>query len=157
MDIPGAACCPGSGYGNFSGSFRIPGVGSVTDKDRAAVGSGSPAENGQQGVGRGCSPVHRSQAGIFNKAIESAISSRKWNRAVQLVQGQPPEIARPYYKQIAKHYAEVRQHDLAEKYFIQAGEYVDAFEMYVRANKWDNAYQVISRYLPESEYTMLYV
>ena len=29
--------------------------------------------------------------------------------------------------------------------------------MYVRANKWDQAYQVISRYLPESEYTMLYV
>jgi len=29
--------------------------------------------------------------------------------------------------------------------------------MYVRANKWDQAYQVISRYLPEQEYTMLYV
>ena len=54
-----------------------------------------------------------------------------------MVQGQPPEIARPYFKQIAKHYAEIRQHDLAEKYYIQAGEYVDTFEMYVRANKWD--------------------
>jgi len=47
--------------------------------------------------------------------------------------------------------------DLAEKYFVNAGEFVEAFEMYVRANKWDQAYQVISRYLPESEYTMLYV
>lgn len=47
--------------------------------------------------------------------------------------------------------------DLAEKYFINAGEYVEAFEMYVRANKWDQAFQVISRYLPEGEYTMLYV
>jgi intraflagellar transport protein 172 len=29
--------------------------------------------------------------------------------------------------------------------------------MYVRANKWDHAYQVISKYLSESEYPMLYV
>lgn len=100
---------------------------------------------------------HYVQAGIFNKAIESAINARKWNRAVQLIQNQPPEISRPYYKQIARHYAEIRQMDLAEKYFINAGEYVEAFEMYVRANKWDQAFQVISRYLPESEYTMLYV
>lgn len=28
---------------------------------------------------------HYVQAGIFNKAIESAISARKWNRAVQLI------------------------------------------------------------------------
>jgi len=100
---------------------------------------------------------HYVQAGIFNKAIEAALNARKWNRAVQLVANQPPEIARPYYKQIAKHYSEVRQLDLAEKYYVNAGEFVEAFEMYVRANKWDQAYQVISRYLPESEYTMLYV
>ena len=30
--------------------------------------------------------------------------------------------------------------DLAEKYFINAGEYVEAFEMYVRVNKWDQAF-----------------
>ena len=100
---------------------------------------------------------HYVQAGIFNKAIEAALNARKWSRAVALVAGQPPEIARPYYKQIAKHYSEVRQLDLAEKYYVNAGEFVEAFEMYVRANKWDQAYQVISRYLPESEYTLLYV
>ena len=100
---------------------------------------------------------HYVQASVFNKAIEAALNARKWNRAVQLVANQPPEIARPYYKQIAKHYSEVRQLDLAEKYYVNAGEFVEAFEMYVRANKWDQAYQVISRYLPEQEYTMLYV
>lgn len=100
---------------------------------------------------------HYVQAGIFNKAIEAAINARKWNRAVQLIANQPPEISRPYYKQIAKHYSEIRQLDLAEKYFINAGEFVEVFEMYVKANKWDQAFQVISRHLPESEYTMLYV
>lgn len=29
--------------------------------------------------------------------------------------------------------------------------------MYVLANKWEQAYKLISRYLPESEYTMLYI
>jgi intraflagellar transport protein 172 len=28
---------------------------------------------------------HFVQAGVFNKAIEAALSARKWNRAVQLV------------------------------------------------------------------------
>lgn len=100
---------------------------------------------------------HYVQANIFNKAIEAALGARKWNKAVQLVSSQSPEVARPYYKTIAKHYAEVRQLDLAEKYYINAGEFVEAFEMYVRANKWDQAYNVITRYLPESEYTLIQV
>lgn len=29
--------------------------------------------------------------------------------------------------------------------------------MYVRANKWDQAYAVITRYLPESEYTIIQI
>lgn len=58
------------------------------------------------------------QAGVFNKAIEAALSARKWNRAVQLVSKQKNEVARPYFKKIARHYAEVRQLDLAEKYFV---------------------------------------
>jgi intraflagellar transport protein 172 len=32
-----------------------------------------------------------------------------------------------------------------------------AFEMYVRANKWEQAQTVITRYLPESEYTKIQV
>ena len=45
---------------------------------------------------------------MFNKAIEAALSARKWNRAVQLVSNQKAEVARPYFKKIARHYAEVR-------------------------------------------------
>lgn len=100
---------------------------------------------------------HYKQAGIFSKAVEAAIRAKQWNTAVQLVQGQPEEIARPFYNEIAQHFADVRQFDLAEKYFIKSGEFIEAFEMYVRANKWDAAYKIISRYLPESEYTMLYI
>jgi len=38
---------------------------------------------------------------------------------------------------IARHYAEIRKYDQAEQFFVKAGEYVEAFEMYVRANKWE--------------------
>lgn len=100
---------------------------------------------------------HYKQAGIFSKAVESAIKAKQWNTAVQLVQGQPEEIARPFYREIAQHFADVRQFDLAEKYYVKAGEFIEAFQMYVKASKWDAAYKLISRYLPESEYTMLYI
>lgn len=100
---------------------------------------------------------HYKQAGIFSKAVEAAIKAKQWNTAVQLVQGQPEEISRPFYKEIAQHFADVRQFDLAEKYFIKAGEFIEAFQVYTKAGKWDAAYKIISRYLPESEYTMLYI
>lgn len=51
---------------------------------------------------------HFVQAGVFNKAIEAALAARKWNRAVQLVSNQKNDVARPYFKRIARHYAEVR-------------------------------------------------
>jgi len=74
---------------------------------------------------------HYIEAGSFQKAVEAAISARQWSKAVQLLQGQSPEVSRPFFRQIAKHYSEVRQQDLAEKYFIKAGQPVDAFEMYI--------------------------
>ena len=82
---------------------------------------------------------HFVQANNFNKAIKSALAARNWNRAVQLVSNKGPDVARPYYVEIARHYAEIRKLDQAEKFFIKAGEFVEAFEMYVRANKWDKA------------------
>lgn len=100
---------------------------------------------------------HYIEAGNFQKAIEAAISSRQWSKAIQLLQHQTPEVARPYYKNIAKHYAEVRQYDLAEKHFLKAGLPIEGFEMYAKASKWEQAYRVARDNLPESEIVMLYV
>ena len=100
---------------------------------------------------------HFIEAGIFSKAIEASIQARQWSKAVQLLSSQPAEVARPFYKQIGKHYAEVRQYDLSEKYLVLAGEFVEAFEVYVKANKWDQAYHVATKHLAESEVSMLYV
>lgn len=100
---------------------------------------------------------HYIEANAVQKAIEAALQSRQWNKAVQLISGQPPEISRPFYKQIAKHYAEIRQTDLAEKYYIKAGSPVDAFEMYVKAGKWELALKVAKDNLSENDIVSLYV
>ena len=100
---------------------------------------------------------HYKEAGAHMKAIEACIASRQWSRAVHMVQTQSTEIARPFYEQIAKHYADVRQLDLAEKYYVKAGRYEAAFEMYIRVNKWEQAYNVIDSHLPETEVTLLYI
>ena len=100
---------------------------------------------------------HFIEAGLGDKAIHASITARQWNKAIQLLAHQPPEVASPFYTQIAKHYADIRQYDLGEKYYVKAGAYEAAFEMYLKANKWDAAYQMISKYLPESEVSKQYI
>ena len=66
-------------------------------------------------------------------------------------------MARPYYRQIAKHFASIRQYDFAEKYYLKAGLAVDAFEMYAQAAKWEHALRLAKENLPDSEINNLYV
>jgi intraflagellar transport protein 172 len=82
---------------------------------------------------------HFIEAEKIQKAIEASILAREWNKAIQLLAHQTPEIARPYYRQIAKHFSTVRQYDFAEKYYLKAGLPVDAFEMYAQVAKWEQA------------------
>lgn len=70
---------------------------------------------------------HYIEAEKIQKAIEAAILAREWNKAIQLLAHQTPEVARPYYRQIAKHYSSIRQYDFAEKYYLKAALPVDAF------------------------------
>jgi len=100
---------------------------------------------------------HYIEAAANQKAIEAAISARQWGKAVQLLQNQSTEVARPFYKQIAQHYADVRQLDLAEKYFLKAGAPKDVFEIYIRANKWDQAFRVARDNFPDNDIVKLYV
>ena len=65
--------------------------------------------------------------GLSTNPIDAAITARDWHTAVTLVGDQPPEVARPFYKKIGFHYAHIRQHDLAEKYYLRAGLPVAAF------------------------------
>lgn len=99
---------------------------------------------------------HFIEADAYQKAIEAAINARLWTKAVQFLGNQSPELTKPYYKQIAKHYADVKQLDHAEKFYMKAGATYDIFEMYTSNNKWDQAYRFASKHMPDTEVTLLY-
>ena len=99
---------------------------------------------------------HFIEADAIQKAIEAAINARLWHKAVQFLGNQPAEVTKPYYKQIAKHYADVKQLDTAEKFFMKAGASYEIFEMYTNNNKWDQAYRFASKHMPDTEVTLLY-
>jgi len=100
---------------------------------------------------------HYIEAGQSTKAIEAAISARQWTRAIQIVDTQDPEIAKKYYKWIARHYEEAKQYFEAEKYYIKSNSPQDAVDMYSKAHKWDDAHKVAVTYMSESDIAMLYI
>ena len=99
---------------------------------------------------------HFIEADAYQKAIEAAINARLWAKAVQFLGNQPLEVAKPYFKQIAKHYADVKQLEHAEKFYMKAGASYDIFEMYTSNNKWDQAYRFASKHMPDTEVNLLY-
>lgn len=99
---------------------------------------------------------HFIEANAYQKAIEAAINARQWSKAVQLLGSQSSDVARPYFKQIAKHYADVRQLEQAEKFYLKAGAVNDVFEMLTTNNKWEQAYKFACKNMPDTEVTLLY-
>ena len=99
---------------------------------------------------------HFIEADAYQKAIEAAINARLWHKAIQFLGNQPADLVKPYYKQIAKHYADVKQLDTAEKFFLKAGATNDIFEMYTSNNKWDQAFRFAQKYMENTEITLLY-
>eukprot|EP01059_Diplonema_ambulator_P008871 TRINITY_DN18639_c0_g1_i5.p1 TRINITY_DN18639_c0_g1~~TRINITY_DN18639_c0_g1_i5.p1 ORF type:complete len:1382 (+),score=614.47 TRINITY_DN18639_c0_g1_i5:304-4146(+) len=93
------------------------------------------------------------------KAINSAINSRQWTKAVQILDMQEqsdPTVLR-YYKTIAAHYEENHQFAEAEKYHLKAQLPKDAVAMYTRNNMWEAAHKVAKVHLSDQQIADLYV
>lgn len=60
-----------------------------------------------------------------SKAVEAAIQSRQWLKAVQILEIQDSSMSAKYYKQIADHYASI-------------GEYEVQYTWYFICNLWEN-------------------
>eukprot|EP01062_Namystynia_karyoxenos_P065890 TRINITY_DN59944_c0_g1_i1.p1 TRINITY_DN59944_c0_g1~~TRINITY_DN59944_c0_g1_i1.p1 ORF type:complete len:1796 (+),score=840.25 TRINITY_DN59944_c0_g1_i1:110-5389(+) len=102
---------------------------------------------------------HYMEAGQFAKAIDAAINSRQWTKAVQILDtqaGHDPAVLRNY-KIIATHYEDARQFSEAEKYFLKAQLPREAVQMYTRNNMWDQAHKVAKMYMSEQQISDLYV
>eukprot|EP00755_Sulcionema_specki_P012297 Sspe_Gene.8302::Locus_2835_Transcript_1_1_Confidence_1.000_Length_5381::g.8302::m.8302/K19676/IFT172; intraflagellar transport protein 172 len=93
------------------------------------------------------------------KAIEAAIASRQWAKAVKILDrqsDQDPNTLR-YYKILAAHYEEGRQYSEAEKYFIRAQLPKEAVRMYTGLNMWEAAHRVAKAHLTEQQIADFYV
>ena len=102
---------------------------------------------------------HYIQAGSSKKAIEATLATRHWEKAGQLVdslQSSDEELARSFYRRIARHYSLAQQFKQAEKYFALAKCEKDAIQMYTESGQWKAAHKLATRCMSSAEVTSLY-
>lgn len=90
------------------------------------------------------------------KAIEAAIQARQWSKAVQIIELQDPSIGVEYYQQIADHYHSIKDHQLAEQYYLKAGLSQEAVDMYIKADLWEEAYRLAVDCMAHEDLKQLY-
>lgn len=56
--------------------------------------------------------MHYIEAGNVLKAIEAAIQGRHWNKAAQIAETQDSSVAGEYFRQIADHYASIKNYQV---------------------------------------------
>eukprot|EP01018_Ginkgo_biloba_P018844 Gb_21571 [translate_table: standard] len=86
---------------------------------------------------------HFMEAGCIIKAIESAIASRHWNKAAQILKSQNVKVTLNYHVMLAEHFETMKQYSEAENFFLAANLASRAFDMYIQANEWDLARKVL--------------
>lgn len=100
---------------------------------------------------------HYIEAGQYMKAVDAAIGSRQWSRAMHTVDMLEPEMAQQYQKRIARQLEESHKHEEAERYYVRAGNPQDAVEMWIRQGQWDKALRVAENFKSPKEVAMLCV
>lgn len=102
---------------------------------------------------------HYIQAGSSKKAIEATLATRHWEKAGQLVdslQSSDEELARSFYRRIARHYSQAQQFKQAEKYFALAHCEKEAIQMYTESGQWKAAHKLATRCMSSAEVSSLY-
>lgn len=100
---------------------------------------------------------HYIEAGESLKAVNAAINSRQWKKAIDILETQSYEQKPFYYQKIADHFASVQEYEVAEKFYIDAKNPRACIEMYNRAGKWERAYKIATNYLNKQEVSALYL
>ncbi|XP_046660390.1 intraflagellar transport protein 172 homolog isoform X2 [Homalodisca vitripennis] len=101
---------------------------------------------------------HYIEAGKTVKALDAALGSRQWKKAVQIIQViEDTSLVAKHYAQLGRHFASVKDYKLAEQLFSQAGLFRDAIEMYIHAGDWDKAHTLATRYLEPDQVTRIFL
>lgn len=99
---------------------------------------------------------HFIEAYQYQKAIDCAINSHQWTKAVQILDGVDPSVANNYYPKIARHYEELNNLPFAKKYYVKAGCYKEAMEMFERVGNWDEVQDIAESFMNDKEIAALY-
>ncbi|CAI4221536.1 unnamed protein product [Auanema sp. JU1783] len=101
---------------------------------------------------------HYLEANKSLKAVEAAMNAQEWSKAVQIVDViQDEATSKTYYGKIAEYYAGIGDLERAERLFIEADLHKLAIAMYVRNNKWAEAYRLSEEFLGKEETASMYI
>lgn len=102
-------------------------------------------------------PLCYSTRSCLKKAVEAALQARQWTKAVQILSLQDSSISGDYYRQIAEHYCSIQDYQLAEEHFLRAGLIREAMNMYIKADRWEEAYRHAQNCMGQEEIHAMYV
>eukprot|EP00761_Pharyngomonas_kirbyi_P006752 gb/GECH01006760.1/.p1 GENE.gb/GECH01006760.1/~~gb/GECH01006760.1/.p1 ORF type:complete len:1732 (+),score=261.24 gb/GECH01006760.1/:1-5196(+) len=101
---------------------------------------------------------HFLEAGQYTKALDAAINSRQWNKAVQILESlEDSDMSRKYYQTIASHFEETERYREAERYYVKAGVPGSAIEMYSSVGMWDDAIKLSLTHMSVDEASSFYL
>uniref|UniRef100_A0A0N4ZD27 WD_REPEATS_REGION domain-containing protein n=1 Tax=Parastrongyloides trichosuri TaxID=131310 RepID=A0A0N4ZD27_PARTI len=101
---------------------------------------------------------HYLEAGEMNKAVDSSLKAKEYDKAIQILNVmEPNENNYDYYFQIGEYYEEKGNFDEAEKYYIDAKKPEEALNMYNRKAQWSEAHRLASEFMDDSETEKLYM
>ena len=100
---------------------------------------------------------HYMEAHAQSKAINAALKARQWSKALNLADQLDVDSAKPYYAELAEHYASQKQYKEAERCYVQSDNQNKAVDMWTSAGEWEQAHRLARTFLPESEITTLYM
>ncbi|KAJ1353159.1 Intraflagellar transport protein osm-1 [Parelaphostrongylus tenuis] len=100
---------------------------------------------------------HFLEANSLMKAAEAAIQAREWGKAVQIVDViQNSQLSSDLYGRIAAHYADTDELDRAERLYLEANLQKEAIAMYIKHNRWTDAYRLSEEFFVKEETFALY-
>uniref|UniRef100_A0A8D0H0A4 Uncharacterized protein n=1 Tax=Sphenodon punctatus TaxID=8508 RepID=A0A8D0H0A4_SPHPU len=100
---------------------------------------------------------HYIEARCSIKAIEAAIGTRQWKKAIYILDLQDRPTAAKYYPKIAQHYVALQDYQMAEELYVKGDRMKDAIEMYTQAGRWEQAHKLASKCMRPEDVSMLYI
>ncbi|XP_076806393.1 intraflagellar transport protein 172 homolog [Clavelina lepadiformis] len=100
---------------------------------------------------------HYIEAGATEKAVDSAIASRQFKKAIVLLEGQDSDMASKYYHKIAMHYLQLNDYETAARLFMKAGLRKEAVQVFLAAERWQEAHSLAQTCMQPDEVTNLFI